>query len=299
MTGPEQHRHDHHHHHHDVRLDEADWQAMVDDTELMGEMFLAFVTDTAAWLAAERSADAPPVRRILDIGSGPGVGTCELARLFPDAQVTAVDSSPAMLERATQRAARLGLAARVDTRLAELPGGLDGLQPADVSWASMSLHHVGDEVAALRALGARLAPHGLLAIAELAEPMRVLPDDADVGRPGLTARLDRAGTTWFAGMRAGLPGAVASAELTAMVAAAGLEVVGSRVVRRRIDAPLTDQARGVALGHVRRARRQFAELLDDDDLAALDALADADDGRSVLHRADVFLAASSQILIAR
>ena len=84
-----------------------------------------------------------------------------------------------------------------------------------------------------------------------------------------------------------------------MVAAAGLEVVGSRVVRRRIDAPLTDQARGVALGYVRRARRQFAELLDDDDLAALDALADADDGRSVLHRADVFLAASSQILIAR
>ena len=59
-------------------------------------------------------------------------------------------------------------------------------------WASMSLHHVGDEVAALRVLHEMLEPSGLLAIAEMAGPMRVLPDDLDVARPGLAGRLDDA-----------------------------------------------------------------------------------------------------------
>lgn len=36
-------------------------------------------------------------------------------------------------------------------RHAELPGGLDGLAPVDVIWASMSLHHVGDERCVVRA----------------------------------------------------------------------------------------------------------------------------------------------------
>ena len=76
----------------------------------------------------------------LAIGSGPGVGTCELARLFPDAQVVAVDGSPAMLDRTTRRAAAQGLDRRVTTHLAELPGGLDGLAHADVIWATRSTH---------------------------------------------------------------------------------------------------------------------------------------------------------------
>ena len=173
-------------------------------------MFLAFVTDTAAWVTELRGSDAPPVRRVIDIGSGPGVGTCELARLFPEANVIAVDSSPAMLERTTQRAVDHGLQTRISTHIAELPGGLDGIGQADLIWASMSLHHVGDEVASLRLLCELLDPHGLIAIAELAEPMRVLPDGLDLGRAGLVDRLDHAWATWFAGMREGLPDSVPS-----------------------------------------------------------------------------------------
>ena len=178
--------------HEHVHLDEADWQAAVAYIELEGEVLLAFVTDTAAWITELRGPDAPPVRRIVDIGSGPGVGTCELARQFPDAQVIAVDGSPAMLERAAQRAAEQRLDARITTRVAELPDGLDGLGSADVIWASMSLHHIGDEVASLRILHDLLDPRGLIAIAERAEPMRVLPDDLALGRPGLADRLDHA-----------------------------------------------------------------------------------------------------------
>src|SRR5688572_2950086 len=199
--------------HHHVHLDEADWSASAGHSELEGEVLLAFVTDAATQVRALRGADARPVRRVLDIGSGPGVGTCELARIFPEAEVIAVDSSPAMLERVARRASARGLDRRVGTHLADLPDGVGDLGPADVIWASLSLHHVGDEVAALRALRSVLAPDGLLAVAELADPTRVLPGDLDIGRPGLAERLDRAGATWFAAMRDGLPSAVPSADL--------------------------------------------------------------------------------------
>jgi hypothetical protein len=164
----------------------------------------------------------------------------------------------------------------------------------------MSLHHVGDEVAALRALRDVLASHGLLVIAEFGDvPTRVLPDDLDVGRPGLADRVERASGSWYAAMRAGLDGSVPSRDVPTMVAAAGLDVVGARLVRERFDAPLPAAARQVVLGQVRRAREQLADRLDADDLAALDVLGDADDPRGVQHRDDVALDASRQIVLAR
>lgn len=293
------HSHGHGHGHGHVRFDEADWEAMAATAELEGELFLGYVTDTARWVTEQRGPGAPPVRRVLDIGSGPGVGTCELARRFPDAQVVALDGSPAMLERARQRAVALGLDRRVTTLLAELPEGLDGIEPVDVIWASMSLHHVGDETAALAALRAALTPTGLLAIAEVAEPMRVLPDEVDVGRPGLMARIDEADSEWFASMRAGLDGSVPSDDLAAMVAAAGFDVVGSRLARQRFDPPLSPGARQVAVSRIRRARSQLEGRIDADDDRALEVLGDADDPRSVLHRPDTFVASSRQIVLAR
>ena len=94
--------HEHHgaHGHGHVHLDEADWEKFAAQTELEGEVLLGFVTGTVGWVTELRGPDAPAVRAVLDVGSGPGVGTCELARLFPEAQVVAVDSSPAMLDRA-------------------------------------------------------------------------------------------------------------------------------------------------------------------------------------------------------
>jgi SAM-dependent methyltransferase len=293
------HEHPRAHHHGHVHLDEADWRTLAPHTELEGEVLLAFVTGAAAWVAELRGPHAPPVRRVIDVGCGPGVGTCELAKRFSDAQVLAVDSSPAMLERTTQRAAAHGLDARISTHLAELPGGLDGIAPADLIWASMSLHHIGDEVAALRVLRDLLDPLGLIAIAEHAEPMRVLPDDIDVGRPGLFDRLDNAGAKWFAEMREGLPDSIPSTDLPSMLTSAGFTVVGSRLARERLDAPLSDDARRFVLGHLQRIRGRRYERFDEEDLRALDVLIDADDPRSVRHRLDTFIAASRHIVIAR
>ncbi len=289
----------HRHHHGHVHLDEADWEAFTADAELEGELLLSFVTDSAQWIAELRGPGSLPVQRVIDIGSGPGVGTCELARLFPDARVVAVDGSPAMVDRTTQRAAAHGLDRRITAHLAEVPGGLDGLDPADVIWASMSLHHIGDETNALRVLGGLLEPSGLLAIAEVAEPMRVLPDDLGIGQPGLADRLDRAESTWFTAMRASLSGSVPTTDVASMLTSAGFDVVGSRIARTRFDPPLSDVASQVVLGRIRRLRQQLDELLDDDDLRTLDLLSDAEDPRSVVRRPDTFITASRQIVVAR
>jgi SAM-dependent methyltransferase len=288
-----------HEHHSHAHLDEAAWAAHAEATEREGELHLAFVTDTAAWVDQLRGADASPVRTVLDIGCGPGVGACELATRFPDADVFAIDSSPGMLGRATQRIARHGLGDRVHTHVADLPRGLDSLAPADVIWASMSLHHMGDEVATLRVLREHLDHAGILALAEVADPIRFLPDALDLGAPGLGARLDEAERTWFASMRAGLADSVPSADLAQMVADAGFEVLGDRVVRLRHDPPLSAAARQVAHEHLVRVRDRLAPSLDDVDRAALDDLTDPDASRGVRHRPDVFVAASRRIVLAR
>lgn len=288
-----------HHHHGQVHLGEADWEAFAAQTELEGEVLLGFLTGAVAQAVAWRGTDAPPVRRVLDVGSGPGVGTCELARLFPEAQVVALDGSPAMLARAAERAGEHGFGDRVGTHLAELPAGVEGFEPVDIIWASMSLHHVGDEVALLRMLNGLLEPHGLLVLAELAEPMRVLPEGLDVGRSGLADRLYAAGEEWFASMRDGLPDAVPSGELATMVTAAGFEVLSSETVRETVEPPLPDVARRMVLGHLQRTRHQFESGLAPDDFEALGILTDPDDPRSVLHRPDVFVSAARRIVIAR
>jgi SAM-dependent methyltransferase len=71
---------------------------------------------------------------VLEPGPGMGFFTLELARLVgPSGRVVAVDIQPRMLSRLKRRAARAGLQARVDARLAaseslgiaDLAGGVD------------------------------------------------------------------------------------------------------------------------------------------------------------------------------
>lgn len=152
---------DEHEHEHEL----ADWGARVDHLEREGVELLDVVTTAAVW-AGELLG---PVRRIIDVGSGPGVGTCELARCFPDAEVVAVDASAPMLQRVVERAASLGFAARISTRLSDLsPGvdGLDGLASADLVFASMSLHHLADPAGVLASIRRVVGAAGLVVVIE-------------------------------------------------------------------------------------------------------------------------------------
>jgi SAM-dependent methyltransferase len=235
---------------------------------------------------------------VLDIGSGPGIATCVLAERFGDASIVAVDGSATMLEHVTTRAERLGLASRVETHLVDLPDGVDALGRADVVWAALVLHHVGDEVDVLRRLRAVLEPGGLLAVVEWAEPMRVMPEDEDLGRPpGLWTRLDDAWQAWFADMRADLPGSTPSADYPEMLVEAGFDVLVDEVLRVVLDAPLGDQARRFARRQLEGAQARLSSYADEADLAALDVL--LDDGETgILHRADARLSASRRLCVA-
>lgn len=140
--------------------------------------------------ALERAATAGPTdpRHVVDLGSGPGVGTLALARRFPAARVTAVDRSPEMLERVLAAAREAGVSERVRAVEADLDAGLPDLGPLDVVWASSSLHHVADPAATLTRVGEAVAPGGLLVVVESDGMPRFLPHDAGAGRPGLEDR---------------------------------------------------------------------------------------------------------------
>ncbi|MEV4872337.1 methyltransferase domain-containing protein [Streptomyces syringium] len=259
-----------------------DWAAMADLLELEGETHSPYVRQ-----ALEELGDLAP-RRILDIGSGPGVAACRMAARFPRAEVTAVDGSPELLARARERAERLGVGLR--TQVAEFPAGLADVGTADLVWSGQVVHHVGDQQGALDRLAGLLEPGGVLAVVEGGLPARQLPRDLGFGRPGLQSRLDVKMAERFNRMRDELPGSVAVVEdWPGMLRAAGLTAVRSRTFLVDHPAPLADGPRKSVRSMLERQRKMFDELLDAEDLATLDRLLDPADPAGVDRRADLFL----------
>jgi SAM-dependent methyltransferase len=283
-------KHNHEHH------TDIDWAEMATLLESQAELFRPLYARAMAWLGTEVTEPG----LIVDAGSGPGVVSCLLADTFQGARVVAVDGAEPLLERARARAERQGVADRFSTLAGELPGALADLDyPADLLWASRSLHHLGDQRAALAAFAERLAPGGTLALLEGGLPTRFLPRDIGIGRPGLQARLDAAEADWFTQMRASLPGSVAVAEdWPALLTAAGMKHTGTRSFLLDLPAPASDQARAYVAASLTRLSEGLAESLDADDRATLDRLIDPDDEASVHRRPDVFVLAAHTVYTA-
>ncbi|MGW1546718.1 class I SAM-dependent methyltransferase [Streptomyces sp. NPDC002346] len=89
------HRHTHEHAH------DIDWDALCSHPEREAELHTPALTQATNWL--RDLLGGAGVRRVLDVDSGPGVVASLLADAFPDAEVVAVDQSPALLERARTR----------------------------------------------------------------------------------------------------------------------------------------------------------------------------------------------------
>ncbi|MEV0414125.1 class I SAM-dependent methyltransferase [Streptomyces sp. NPDC050448] len=271
---------------------------MAAQLESSGELQLPVLRRTAAHLS-ELLGPSTEVRRILDIGSGPGVMTCVLAETFADAETVAVDGTPGLLDRTLARAERLGLGGRVTVRHAELPDGLDGgdgLGTADLIWSSKAVHHLGDQEGALKALAGLLRPGGVLAVAEGGLPMRFLPREIGIGRPGLQARLDAAQEHWFEIMRAELPGSTDVVEdWPAMLGRAGLTRCGGFTYLLDLPAPLDGTARAFLHAQLTRLREVASDLLDAEDLETLDALLDPEAQQGILRRPDAFLLSATTV----
>jgi SAM-dependent methyltransferase len=271
----------HHHGHHDHS--DYDWEAWGDQLEWEGEIRLPAFQESAAWL----STLVGDVGRALDVGSGPGYAACHFAQVFPRAEVVAVDGTQALLDRAVRRATSLNVG--ITTIEAELPEGFDKLGIADLIWSSQAVHHLGDQQGALDQLAGCLHPGGLLAIAERGLPLRYLPRDIGIGRPGLQARLEVAEEQAFDGMRTDLPGHVEVVEdWPGMLAKADLVPAGTRTFLTDLPAPLDQHPRELLYRRLTRVREAAADALAKDDLETLDVLLDRDSPSGLLARPDAF-----------
>jgi tRNA (cmo5U34)-methyltransferase len=77
-----------------------------------------------------------PPERVLELGIGTGVTTRRLLERYPEARVTGLDSSPAMVFRARE----LGIEVRLARMEDPLPDG-----PWDLVISALSVHHLTDE----------------------------------------------------------------------------------------------------------------------------------------------------------
>lgn len=279
MTHTHTHTHDHH--------------GEAEILDLDAEVLADHLTALTGWLPVQ----APP-RRIVDLGSGTGTGTFALLDRFPEAHVTAVDTSAAHLQRLREKACARGAEGRVRTVQADLDAaGWPDLGTPDLVWASASMHHMADPDRALRAVHDLLAPGGLFAVVELSGFPRFLPADAPEDRPGLEERCHEASDRFHA-EHVPHRGADWGPKLTG----AGFTVEDERVIT--VDLGTTDGSRieavgAYALGSLRRLRHSVAGTLAPEDLAALDRLLDTEGPGSLLGRDDLTVRTERTVWAAR
>jgi SAM-dependent methyltransferase len=269
---------DHHHHHgHD------DDDALAEMLDLDAEVLHEYLAEVLGWLH-ERSGGR--TRRILDLGSGSGTGTLALARRFPGAEVVAVDQSASMLHRIRDKARALGLAERIHTRQADLDAGWPSLEPADLAWASASLHHLADPDRVLTEILATLRPGGLFAVVELAAFPTFLPADLGIGRPGLEERC-------HALITHDVP--LLGADWGPRLLKAGFTVEAERQFAIALTPPLPAATGRYAQAALGRLRAGLGDRLDADDRATLDTLL-AHDG--LLTRTDLTVRTTRTVWLA-
>jgi len=143
-------------------------------------------------LAARIALDAPG--RIIDLGCGPGNSTAVVARRWPAASVTGLDSSPAMLATAKQDFPAIAWRQGDITDWART-----NAEKFDLIFSNAALHWVPDHATALPQIFAAVAPGGALAFQvphSLASAhqtcMRELP-----ASPKWRARFPRPPAVWF------------------------------------------------------------------------------------------------------
>ena len=286
---------DHDGHSHDDLASEVEGADLLDlDGDVLRGYWDAALDRVTAALASSPADEQGAPARVVDLGAGTGTGTIGLARRLPHAEVVAVDVSELALARVDAKARAAGVGDRVRTVVADLDAGWPDLDPIDLTWASMSLHHLADPNRTLSDLRRITRDGGLVAVAEFDEPLRFLPDDPGLGRPG------------FEGRALGVLSAV-HAEVLPTIGASWGEVLGEAgwtvvdehdvvIDERSPDHP---HAGRYARAWFDRLAHGLTDRLDAEDHRTLTALLDDDGPHGLLHRTDLHLHGIRTVTIAR
>jgi trans-aconitate methyltransferase len=120
--------------------------------------------DLSRWVVQQATVHhGDEVRRVAELGPGPGVGLEVLLAQRPDAQVWGVDLSSVMLSQSRKR----NQAAVTAGRLTLLEGGVSALSasaPADIVMANHVLYFWQDPAAEMAEIRGFLRPGGVLAL---------------------------------------------------------------------------------------------------------------------------------------
>jgi len=285
----------HHQHGHHAAPD-ANPESMTELLDLDSEVLHSYLAEVMAWV--HELAGEPPLgesgRRILDLGSGTGTGALALAQRFDDAEVTAVDLSPQLLDRLMEKARGLGVADRVGTVQADLDEPWPTIGTADVVWASSSLHHLKDPHRVLTDVLTALRPGGLFVVAELDSFPRFLPEDLGLGRPGLE---ERCHAFLFESVVREL--LYLGADWGVLLSEAGFAVEVKRLFAIDLTSPLPAATGRYARATLQRIRSGVEGRIDAEDLAVLDTLIDGDGPDSVLRREDLTVRTTRTVWAAR
>ncbi|MFD6948581.1 methyltransferase type 12 [Nocardiopsis sp. TSRI0078] len=274
---------------HSVSQHTPDSDVQAEILDLDAEVLVEHIASITAWLPVGRRP-----RHIVDLGCGTGTGTFALLTRFPDAEVTAVDTSGGHLRRLRDRAEELDAADRVRTVAADLDADWPELGRPELVWASASMHHMADPDRALRKVHDLLASGGLFAVVELAGFPRFLPEDAPGERPGLED-LCHAALAHHHAEHVPHRGADWGPKL----AAAGFTVEDERTVTVDVDGSRSEAVGHYALSSLRFLRDGAAHVLAVEDLDALDRLLDADGPFSILRRGDLAVRTERTVWAAR
>ena len=168
----------------------------------------------------------PPPRRILDLATGTADFALAAARRFPDAHVTGVDLTPAMLDIGRRKVETAGLA----DRIALEEGDACALTCADGAFdavlCAFGFRNFPDHAAALREVARVLAPDGNLLVLELFRPRFRLLATVPAAWMACAARLFASGArTDYAYLRASIGETCTVAEFERLASDAGLETV--------------------------------------------------------------------------
>ena len=295
MTSTHDHgQHDRQHQHgHAGHAGHADGEGMTDLLDLDGEVLHGYWTAALDWVR-DATAGSGPARSLLDLGAGTGTGALGLAARFPGATVAAVDIEPDSLRRLAERAGELDLAERVRPVQADLDAGWPDLGPLDLTWASMSLHHMADPGAVLAWVLAATRDGGLIAVAEFPEPLRFLPADLGVGPAGFEERVTADLSQAHAEQMPTLGSAWAP-----RLADAGWQVTAERTFAIDLSRPAGPRAGQYARAWFARLAAGFADRLDATDQATLAALLDPQGPHSLLHRTDLHIRGTRILTLGR